>query len=93
MQICLKLHLCLQIRLSENESLSETVFSSPQAHFGSPPERQFQQKHFGSPSANSSVVSENNDLLDTDILDKMQSKSCNETSIDPPNDLPFKKIS
>ena len=53
--------------LSENVSLSETVSSSPQAHFGSPLECQLQQEYFGSPSANSSVVSDNNDLLDTDI--------------------------
>ena len=69
--------------LSENASLPETVSSSPQAHFGSLLERQLQQGYFGSPSANSSVVSDNNDLLDTDISEKMKSKSCNESSTDP----------
>lgn len=57
--------------LSENESLSETVsFPQVHVHFGSPLERQLQQKYFGSPSANSSVVSDNNDLLDTEISEK-----------------------
>ena len=81
--------------LSENASLSETVFSSPPAHFESPLERQLQQEYFGSPSANSSVLSDNNDLLDTDISEekKMKSKSCNESSTDPANDLPFNEIS
>ena len=64
------MHLGLQIRLSENESLSETVSSSPQGHFLSPVDRQLQQKHFGSTYANSSGVSDNNGLLDTGISEK-----------------------
>ena len=78
-------------------SVSENVSLSPHVHFGSPLERQLEQKHFGSPSAGSSLFLDN-DVLDNDISmdsetsEKMESVSCNENSLDPANDLPFKEI-
>ena len=78
-------------------SVSENVSLSPHAHFGSPLEQQLEQKHFGSPSADSSLFLDNEVLdhdisMDSETSEKMKSVSCNENSPDPANDLPFKEI-